>query len=105
MPGYLAHLSDHKEPANDGLCETGRHRSWTAAGEQLCGEPRCSFVLEARMRICKTNYWRRKMANGWASERRAKQAKLIRQWRPWERATGPRTVEGKAVSRRNAYQG
>ena len=31
------------------------------------------------------------MANGWSPERQARQAKLIRQWRPWEKSTGPRT--------------
>lgn len=30
------------------------------------------------------------MANGWTPERRAHQAELIRQWLPWEKATGPR---------------
>jgi hypothetical protein len=41
----------------------------------------------------------------WTPERRARQAELIRQVRPWERATGPKTTEGKAVSARNAYKG
>ncbi len=45
------------------------------------------------------------MANGWTSARRARQAELIRQWRPWEKATGPRTQEGKATVARNAYRG
>ena len=45
------------------------------------------------------------MANGWTSERRARQAKLIRQWRPWEKSAGPRTQEGKAKVARNAYKG
>ena len=31
------------------------------------------------------------MANGWSPERQARQAKLIRQWRPWEKSTGPKT--------------
>ena len=31
------------------------------------------------------------MANSWSPERQARQAKLIRQWRPWEKSTGPRT--------------
>ena len=35
-----------------------------------------------KIRICKTNYWRRQMANGWTPERRGRQAKLIRLWRP-----------------------
>ena len=43
--------------------------------------------------------------NGWSLERRARQASAIRRWRPWERATGPRTVDGKARSARNADRG
>ena len=45
------------------------------------------------------------MANGWTQERRAKQAELIRGWRPWESSTGPRTAQGKARSRMNRYRG
>lgn len=45
------------------------------------------------------------MANGWTPERRARQAALIRAWKPWERATGPRTPDGKATASRNAYKG
>ena len=45
------------------------------------------------------------MANGWTPERRARQAELIRRWRPWERSTGPRTDEGKALVAQNAYKG
>lgn len=45
------------------------------------------------------------MSNGWTPERRARQAVLIRNWRPWERSTGPRTNEGKAKASRNAYKG
>lgn len=45
------------------------------------------------------------MANGWTPERRARQAELIRNWRPWERSTGPRTTEGKARVARNGYKG
>jgi hypothetical protein len=45
------------------------------------------------------------MANGWTDARRAQQAKAIRQWRPWEHSTGPRTVGGKARVARNAYRG
>lgn len=39
---------------------------------------------------------------GWTDERRAKQAGAIRRWQPWNRATGPRTAEGKAISSQNA---
>ena len=42
------------------------------------------------------------MANGWTQERRARQAALIRTWKPWERSTGARTAAGKARSIRNA---
>ena len=34
-----------------------------------------------------------------------RKAELIRQWRPWEQSTGPRTPEGKARVSRNAWQG
>jgi hypothetical protein len=44
------------------------------------------------------------MANGWTSERRAKQAMLIRTWRPWERSTGPKTPQGKDKASQNAYK-
>jgi hypothetical protein len=37
-------------------------------------------------------------------ERRARQAALIQQWRLWKKSTGLRTLEGKAVASRNAYQ-
>jgi hypothetical protein len=33
--------------------------------------------------------------NGWTSERRARQAELIRQWKPWAKSTGPRSPEGR----------
>jgi hypothetical protein len=45
------------------------------------------------------------MASGWTPERRARQAKLIRRWNPWQRSTGPKTAEGKAAVARNAYKG
>lgn len=44
-------------------------------------------------------------ATGWTPERRARQAELIRAWRPWEHSTGPRTEAGKAACARNAYRG
>lgn len=45
------------------------------------------------------------MASSWTPERRARQAALIRTWKPWQRATGPRTPDGKAIASRNAYKG
>ena len=38
-------------------------------------------------------------------EHRRLRADLIRKWRPWESATGPKSAEGKAVVSRNAYKG
>ena len=45
------------------------------------------------------------MVNGWTPERRARQAELIRTWRPWEQATGPKSVEGKERVAGNAWRG
>lgn len=41
----------------------------------------------------------------WSESARAQQAARIRARRPWEKSTGPRTVEGKARSSRNADKG
>ena len=46
-----------------------------------------------------------KMASGWTPERRARQAALIRTWKPWEQSTGPRTPDGQARVARNAWKG
>ncbi len=45
------------------------------------------------------------MANGWTPERKAKHAEAIKRWKPWEKSTGPRTDEGKAVSKMNGWKG
>ncbi len=45
------------------------------------------------------------MASSWTPERRARQAALIRIWKPWQQATGPRTPDGKVTASRNAYKG
>ena len=45
------------------------------------------------------------MATTWTPERRARQAALIRTWKPWAQASGPRTPEGKAKASRNAWSG
>ena len=45
------------------------------------------------------------MVNGWSSERRAKQAELIKQWMPWAKSTGPRSIGGKELVSRNAWTG
>lgn len=41
----------------------------------------------------------------WTPEARARQAALIRTWRPWMASTGPRTELGKATASRNADKG
>lgn len=38
----------------------------------------------------------------WSPEQRAKQAELIKQWKPWHNSTGPRTERGKQSSCQNA---
>lgn len=43
--------------------------------------------------------------SAWTPERRARQAALIRQTRPWEHSTGPTSDAGKVISSRNAYAG
>ena len=45
------------------------------------------------------------MATTWTPERRAKQAELIRQWKPWAKSTGPKSTEGKQRVARNAWTG
>ena len=35
-------------------------------------------------------------------EHRKRRAELIRQWKPWEYSTGPKSAEGKAASLQNA---
>ena len=32
--------------------------------------------------------------NGWTPERRKRQAEMIKNWKPWEQSTGPKTEEG-----------
>ena len=45
------------------------------------------------------------MATKWIPERRAKLAKLISRWKPWEQATGPESVEGEKKVATNAWTG
>lgn len=40
----------------------------------------------------------------WTEAERKRQAQLIRSWAPWSRSTGPKTSQGKAKSRMNAYK-
>ena len=104
MPGHLGGAGDHQEPASDELRPAGQHRPRAAAGEQRIGRTQ-QRPARGKIAICKTKDWKGTMANGWSPERRARQAKLIHQWRPWEKSTGPRTQAGKEVVSRNAYKG
>jgi hypothetical protein len=45
-----------------------------------------------------------RQSNGWTPERRERQAEQVRRFRPWERATGRRTPEGKARAAKNGYR-
>ena len=45
------------------------------------------------------------MGSRWTTECKARQPALIHTWKPWERATGPRTTEGKARTAMNAFKG
>ena len=38
-------------------------------------------------------------------EHRALRSQMIRQWKPWQRSTGPKTPEGKATSARRGFKG
>ena len=42
---------------------------------------------------------------GWTSQRRKRQTEAMQRWRPWEKLTGPRTLEGKAIVAGNAFKG
>ena len=38
-------------------------------------------------------------------EHRALRSQMIRQWKPWQRSTGPKTPEGKATSAMRGFKG
>jgi hypothetical protein len=40
----------------------------------------------------------------WTPEERLKQSKAIRSWKPWERSTGAKSPQGKAISSKNAFK-
>jgi hypothetical protein len=103
MPGDLGKLGDPQASTSARLRQPSQHRPRPSTGEQH-NRSRRSFA-RGKMKICKTNYWRRRVANGWTSQRRARQAALVRQWQPWEQSTGPRTLEGKVRASQNAYKG
>jgi hypothetical protein len=44
------------------------------------------------------------MSIKWTADRRLRQSELIQGWRPWEKSTGAKTSEGKAISKMNALK-
>jgi hypothetical protein len=42
--------------------------------------------------------------NGWPTERRKRQAEMIKNWKPWEHSTGAKTEAGKKFSTMNALK-
>lgn len=40
--------------------------------------------------------------SAWTEERRARQAEIVRETKPWLKSTGPKTAEGKLASSQNA---
>jgi len=44
------------------------------------------------------------MATGWSKERRERASRAIHRWRPWDRATGPKSPEGKARAAMNSLK-
>jgi hypothetical protein len=42
--------------------------------------------------------------SGWTDERRVRQAAAIRQWAPWEKSTGPTSLDGKTKVSKNAQK-
>lgn len=44
-------------------------------------------------------------ARHWTEAQKAKQAKAIHGWKPWQHSTGARTIAGKAKVSMNAYRG
>ena len=45
------------------------------------------------------------MQNTWTPERKAKQATAIQNWKPWQKSTGPKSLQGKTKVSRNAFRG
>ena len=104
VQGDLGNVGDDAKPADGELCSPSERRPYSA-GEQCPGHNGRRLPRAGKNESAKQNYWRRKMANGWTLERRARQAELIRQWRPWEKSTGPRTDAGKEAVSRKCLQG
>lgn len=45
------------------------------------------------------------MPRRWTAEQRKQQSLKIREWKPWTKSTGAKTLEGKRICARNAFKG
>ena len=45
------------------------------------------------------------MDSAWTPERKTKQAAAIQNWKPWQKSTGPMSLQGKTNVSRNAFKG
>jgi len=41
----------------------------------------------------------------WTQAERAKQSRLIQNWKPWNKSTGPRSAAGKVIVSTNPFKG
>src|ERR1017187_9060022 len=73
-----------------------------SASSRITGHVRSESAVNL---VRNTQYWSKRMANGWNSERKVRQSELIRRWKPWRRSTGPKSPEGKAKAAGNADKG
>jgi hypothetical protein len=108
-PGTRIQETQMKDPGKQGrrMVTTKKRRKKRSEPMLPAGESGAMNwkYVEADALNPKANFWRQAMANGWTPERRARQAKLIHRWKPWERSTGPRTAESKALVAQNGYKG
>ena len=61
--------------------------------------------MRKKIRLSQAKFWSKAMSNGWTPERKTKHSVAIHNWKPWLKATGPKTAEGKAIVARNAFKG
>jgi hypothetical protein len=85
---------------------SGQHREWRAAGKQRSG----STPNTLRVARAGKPKQRNKLLEVSGGERMDTTAPgpataAIDRWKPWQRSTGPRTLDGKARVSRNAYRG
>jgi hypothetical protein len=45
------------------------------------------------------------MHRQWTPDQRKQQSLKIKEWQPWTKSTGPKTLQGKRISSSNAFKG